>query len=230
MPLTTLGIPIAVPCQHLESEVYVIRDFWTAVHIILQFNLPPNRCLKEYVQIFIVLQKCIFRMLEKFQEGFEDWDRIPTKMSLLVFLPSCSPPQHLQVPSVSIGFSVAGDDFVTQELLKQRHTNLPVLSILERNQPPGKVIGMCAAAETLAYTYNSPPGRAGGSFRLLLVNLTLEVMTAETTAVRMCDESKKLVELLRDKHRVLVSIDLTPPGPKQHVPGRYTKMTTRTRW
>lgn len=226
--LTTLGEPILVPHPGLESGEYVVRNFWTALHIILQFSLPSNRSLKEYVQIFIVLQKCIFRMLEKIQDGFEEWDQIPSKMSLLVFLPSSCPPQPLEVPSVSIGFNVAGNNI---DLLKERHPNLPVLSILERNQPPGKVFGVGGATETLAYTYKAPPGRAGGNFRLLLVSLTLEIMTMETTPVRMCDESKRLVELLRDKHRVLVSLDLTPPGPKhlqQH--GRYPKLTTRTRW
>ena len=105
-----------------------------------------------------------------------------------------------------------------EELLNERRMNLPILDILQRNQSGTNPVGICGETETLAYTFGAPRGRTFNKFRLILINLTLDFMSEETVPMRMCQESKKLVEMLRDKHRVLVSLDLAPPCPKR---GRY---------
>jgi hypothetical protein len=216
--LTTLAEPIIVPQPFLESGSYVVRNFWTALHVILQFSLPPDRCLKEYLQIFMVLQKCLARAMKKFQDAYQGLDelQIPSKISLLVFLPSSTPSSPLQIPNVSIGFNLPEDDpIMRDELLNDRRANLPILDILQRNQSGTNLVGICGETETLAYTFGAPRRIMLDKYRLILINLTLDFMSEEIVPIRMCQESKKLVEMLRDKHRVLVSLDLAPPFPKQ---------------
>ena len=210
-----------MPQPFLESGGYVVRNFWTALHAILQFSLPPDRCLKEYLQIFMVLQKCLCRAMKKFRDTYQGLEelQIPSKISLLVFLPSSTPSPPLQIPNVSIGFDLSGNNpDVNEELLDDRRTNLPILNILQRNQSGTNLVGICGETETLAYTFGVPRGTMLDKFRLILVNLTLDFMSEDVVPVRMCQESKKLVEMLRDKHRLLVSLDLAPPCRKQ---GRY---------
>ena len=210
-----------MPQPLLESGAYVVRNFWTALHIILQFNLPPDRCLKEYLQIFMVLQKCLARAMKSFQDSSQGWEelQIPSKISLLVILPSSTPSHPLQTPHVSIGFNLPENHPVMQgELLNERRANLPILDILQRNQSGTNPVGIWGETETLAYTFGAPRRRTIDKFRLILVNLTVDFMSEEIVPLRMCQESKKLAEMLRDKHRLLVSLDLAPPGAKQ---GRY---------
>ena len=148
-----------MPQPLLESGAYVVRNFWTALHIILQFNLPPDRCLKEYLQIFMVLQKCLARAVKSFQDSSQGWEelQIPSKISLLVILPSSTPSHPLQTPHVSIGFNLPENHPVMQgELLNERRANLPILDILQRNQSGTNPVGICGETETLAYTFGAP--------------------------------------------------------------------------
>jgi len=209
-----------VPCDDLQSGTYTVRNFWTALHIILQYTLPPNRSLKEYLQIFMSLQKCLSLTLDKLREAYTGYTalEIPTTFSLLVFLPSNLPPElhELTLPSVSIGFALAGQA-VKDTFLPYRRANLPLLTVLDRKEmsPSTGVLGSVAdsgLAETLAYTVGAPQGVVGNKFRLILVNFTIKLMGEQgVVPVKMEEGERRLVEMLRDRYRVLVTLDLAPP-------------------
>lgn len=215
--LIEIGEPILVPHGDLESGSYTVCNFWTALHIILQHTLPPNRSLKEYLQIFISLQKCLSLTLEKLRDSYTGYIplEIPPTFSLLVLLPSNLPQEFpsLNLPSVSIGFQLSHQS-TKDALLPVRRENLPLLIPLDRAMASAGVpgsIGAWGLAETLAYTVGAPRGVVANKFRLILVNLTVSLMEDGVVPVKMNEGERRLVDMLRDKYRVLVTLDLAPP-------------------
>lgn len=211
----TVGQPIFVHLDFLKSGGYYVRDFFTALHVILLSLLPPQKDLREYLQIFLLLQKLLYRALEKYRREYKGkhFLQIPTKMSLLVFIPSERPQQSLRVPRCIIGFSGVG---VRNRTIEERHVNLPVLQSVTRKHPLGWPVGNCGEAETLAYTYRIPNGKAVDNFRILLVQLTLNLREPVPKPEPMCDQCKETLSCIRKQYPVLVTLDLAPKGKRNH--------------
>jgi hypothetical protein len=209
-----VGEPSVIVQPGVESGRYKVRNFFSALHIILLSILPPERELKEYTLLFITLQRLLARVIDQYRTTYRGSNmlQIPTIITLSVFLPSSSPPQIIQVPKAVIGFSMMGADLTRKEILKERHENLPFLAAAKRNRnrPGDWPVGNCGEAETFAYTYRFPRGRASNSFRLILVNLSLELMAETTTPVRVCQQCKEVLTSLRERYPLMVSLDLAP--------------------
>jgi hypothetical protein len=112
-----------------------------------------------------------------------------------------------------VGFQLP--DHEKEALLPYRRANLPLLTPLDQKQLEAVgergIVGTSGLAETLAYTASAPRGVAANKFRLILVNLTVSVMGREVVPVKISEGERRLVEMLRDKYRVLVTLDLAPP-------------------
>jgi hypothetical protein len=165
----------------------------------------------------MAFQKCLSATLDNLRHSYTGYlpFQTPPTMSLLVFLPSNLPPElpELILPSVSIGFHLP--DPIKETLLPSRRANLPLLTPLDQKQVEAVgergLVGTSGLAETLAYTVSAPRGVAANKFRLILVNLTVSVMGGEIVPVKISEGERRLVEMLRDKYRVLVTLDLAPP-------------------
>ena len=213
-PLSMMvGQPIFVRLDYLKSGGYYVRNFFTALHVILLYLLPPRKDLKEYLQIFVLLQKLLSHALEKYRREYlgKHILQIPTKMTLLVFIPSRRPPQPLQIPSSVIGFSAVG---FRNQTIEERRANLPVLQSVTRKHHLNWSVGNCAEAETLAYTYRIPDGRAVNNFRILLLQLTLDLNEPSLKSEPTCDQCKEILFFLRKQYPVLVTLDLAPKGKR----------------
>lgn len=212
-PLSMMdGQPTFIRMDYLKSGRYYVRNFFTALHVILLHLLPPEQGLKEYLRIFMMLQKLLSRVLQKYQNEYLGHSvlQIPSKMAMAVLVPSRAFAQRVQFPSCVIGFSLVGSDSVRRAIIKERHENMPVLKSVSQRHPFDWPVGNCAEAEALAYVYRVPQSRAVGDVRFRLHYLTLDLMTTMGKPEPACEQCKQTVNLLRKQHPILVTVDLAP--------------------
>lgn len=179
--------------------VYSIPTFFVALHWILVEIIPPNRPLKEYLQMYLIIQRLLSRFFRSFtpQHSAE----IPNKINLLVVLHTSASTIH--VSQAAIGFSATVKDKV--DIMQGRHAILKELTTVKQHhyayQP-----GNCAEAETYAWFKRTLPGYKGARF--LTVTSTLNLL--EGTPEPICGQCKDLTTELRKWRTGLYTLDLRP--------------------
>jgi hypothetical protein len=195
------------------TKVYNVRSFFTALHLILTNILPPDRQLREYIHIFILLT-ALLRRLFRHYKSLRSNIRMPTKSSLLVVLLSSDSSSQRFRSRSTIRFSATGSaktkNCLRNKLINDRIHNLPELTkITKKKKSPSP--GNCAEAETLGHLdsfVSSVRGTAGKSRVVLGITSTIHFF--DGTPDPNCFQCVELLRLLRAKDPLLRTLDLAP--------------------
>lgn len=161
--------------------------------------IPPNRTLKEYLQMYLVLQRLLSRFFRSFTSQHSE--EIPNKMTLLVVLPSSASTSH--VTRAAIGFSATVK--FKADIIQGRRAILEELTAVKKhhyNYEPGN----CAEAETYAWFKRTLPGQKGAKF--VAVTSTLNLL--DGTPEPICGQCKDLTRALGKCIRGVYTLDLRP--------------------
>jgi hypothetical protein len=205
--------PMLVTHEGLDSGQYLVRNFFSALHVILLHVLPPERGLREYVSIFIMLQQLLARSLTFYKSRYTEPDplQIPDSLCLLAFLSSSTPPpQPLPEPNVVIGFSRVGDNHVRQQSPEEHQDGVPIPKEVNGDEQIDEPIENCGETEMLDSAFPAPEENVGGGAAIILVSLTLALMKFEMTPVRACPDCQHVMDLLRQQFPALVTLDIAP--------------------
>lgn len=167
-------------------------SFFDAVHAVLCRCLPPNRSLREYLEIFLLLTMLLSRTLKPYLLTQATYH---TKINLLACLSSVSPNKSFAM----VGFNASAHPGLKQEILAQRRQHLRLLKGLDAHGLPWAV-GNCAEAETFAHMESLRrqfPGTVTDLHSMVAITLTLDLR--DQTAVGPCAQCSELIYKLRSQ-------------------------------
>jgi hypothetical protein len=196
-----------------RGKVYNVRSLFTALHIIITAVIPPDRELREYIHLFILLTTMIGRLMRHYQSLRRDI-RIPTKTSMLVVLPSPYKPNQQFRSRATIGFSATGSAktklSLRNRLIHDRIQNLPELANVAKKKhfyAPGN----CAEAETLGHLDSFVfKVRETAKKCCVVLGVTSTLHLLDGTPDQNCFQCTELLGFLRAKDRLLRTVDLAP--------------------
>jgi hypothetical protein len=205
-----MSIPISNPSQR---KMYHVRSFFTALHIILTSILPPDRELREYIHIFVLVTLLLGRLLRHYKSLCGNI-KFAKKISLLVVLPSPYQRDQQFCSRACIGFTATGPaetkKCLRNKIIHDRIQNLPELARLTTKKNFSSP-GNCAEAETFGHldTFVSSIRQISTKSRFTLcVTSTLSLL--DGTPDQSCPQCLEMLRLLRKKDRFLRTFDLAP--------------------
>jgi hypothetical protein len=163
--------------------------------------MPPNRTLKEYLQMYLIIQRLLSRFFRSFtsQRSAE----IPNKINILVVLPTTTPASTNKASRAAIGFSATVKG--KMEIIEGRRAILEELTAVKQHHYQYEP-GNCAEAETYAWFKRTLSGHKGTKF--LTVTSTLNLL--EGSPEPICGQCKDLTTELRRRITDLHTLDLRP--------------------
>lgn len=213
-----IGTPVLVQCADLRSgslsstttmsntyiyhgqRKYKAPTLFAALHWIFVETLPPNRPLKEYLQMYLLIQPLLSRFFQQFTP--EHSAEIPNKISLLVILPASNGAGG-PISRAAIGFSATIK--ARGEIIGGRHERLKELEVVKQHHYEYE-LGNCAEVETYAWFKDALPDYRGG--KVVAVTSTLNLL--EGTPEAMCGQCKDLAAEIRTRSPGAFTLDLRP--------------------
>jgi hypothetical protein len=184
----------------LSDGIYTVSSFFGAVHAILYRCIPPDRPLREYLYLFILLTALLKRALWRSYLAIES----NPKAALLVCL---SPEVGLRESKAIVGFSACGPRRTRDHIIHDRKERLPILKKIATPNLPWPV-GNCAEAETFAHLRlledYFPVIRTGPQ----MIAVSLAVDLKDLDPVQPCDQCKALFYNVRSQF--IVTANLAP--------------------
>lgn len=208
-----------------NSGKYNARSFFGAVHVITYRSLPPNRGLKEYVQIQIALARLLRNLFQHVRkQSGEEYraEHVSSAVGLFVALPILP---NCPCTVAALGFSLPGTHDRRRKMLNDRFRNLPCLRDVKCEKERWRV-GNCAETELFAYmkyftqfsndaikiwrtadNMNSKTPHTAGSESSFFVGLTYKMGPEVVEPAPFCGQCRELANLMSEKCSSLI-VDL----------------------
>jgi hypothetical protein len=200
---TKFNAPISVRIPTLQGGTYIIRSFLGFLHVILHYSLPPDRTVKEYLEIFLLFTTLLSRVLSL---DLQSQQAHHTKIALMVCLATKGSKARAE-----IGFNATAPSAAIQKQIhadRRRYLD-PVLNEIQSHDL-GWGVGHCAEVEILAHLkklregFPGFPEKEGKLDGMVAVILVLDLKNR--TALRACPQCRQLIWKIRKQQRCAGSV------------------------